>query len=83
MGLDIKKLQEEKRLKEMSRQNKDENQLAALTKIMTAIKNCFEEILQTLQTLTNLDFLTHDIDDLGTKNKLHSDKIKSAKLIKK
>lgn len=46
MGLDIKKLQEEKRLKEMSRQNKDENQLAALTKIMTAIKNCFEEILQ-------------------------------------
>ena len=44
---------------------------------------CFEEILQTLQTLTNLDFLTHDIDDLETKNKLPSDKIKSAKLRKK
>ena len=44
---------------------------------------CFEEILQTLQTLANLDFLTHDIDDLEVKNKLPSENIKSAKLRKK
>ena len=44
---------------------------------------CFEDILQTLQTLTNLDFLIHDIDDLEVKNKLPSEKIKSAKLRKK
>jgi hypothetical protein len=39
---------------------------------------CFEGIKESLEILTNLDFLTHDKDDLEIKNKLSITKIKSA-----
>jgi hypothetical protein len=45
---------------------------------------CFTELKQTLEIVANLDFLTHDKDDLNKKKKIPHDKIKSAtKKIKK
>ena len=44
---------------------------------------CFEGIKESLEILTNLDFLTHDKDDLEIKNKLSITKIKSATNLRK
>lgn len=44
---------------------------------------CFTELKQTLQIVANLDFLTHDKDDLNKKKKIPYDKIKSATKRKK
>ena len=39
---------------------------------------CFDEIKESLEIVTHLDFLTHDIDDIKTKKKLFYKKMKSA-----
>ena len=39
---------------------------------------CFDEIRESLEIVTHLDFLTHDIDDIKVKKKLYNEKIKSA-----
>jgi hypothetical protein len=44
---------------------------------------CFAELKQTLEIVANLDFLTHDKDDLNKKKKIPHDKIKSATKRKK
>ena len=44
---------------------------------------CFEELKQSIEILTNLDFLTHDKDDLIAKPKISLEKIKSATFRKK
>ena len=54
--------------------NKIENQLPIY---------CFEGIKESLEILTNLDFLTHDKDDLEIKNKLSITKIKSSTNLRK
>ena len=44
---------------------------------------CFTELRQTLEIVANLDFLTHDKDDLNKKKKIPHNKIKSATKRKK
>ena len=44
---------------------------------------CFDELKQTLEILTHLNYLTYDKDDLEIKKKIYSDKIKSAKYKKR
>ena len=44
---------------------------------------CFSELKQTLEIVANLDFLTHDKDDLNKKKKIPYEKIKSATKRKK
>ena len=39
---------------------------------------CFDELKQTLEIVANLDFLTHDKDDLNKKKRIPHEKIKSA-----
>ena len=53
-------------------------------KIENLLSNyCFEEVKQSLEILTSLDFLTHDKDDLDIKHKLSLERIKSSKNLKR